>query len=493
MPTSAPLTWASSPPCSGFSPQCVSPVEYLFDRCLFGRYSVPPESHPDASTFAQDSPPPEPLTAEATAQSLSPGLFDDDLFDQSPAAKTRTGLRWLLASGLVLLLGVGGWLGYRTYQRRTADPVVVTTSSPRRDTLETSVTASGTVTLGNQQTLKAPGEVTVEAVLVEERQRVGQGAVLLRLRDRGLEQELDNALIQTEILNLTRQRQSEQLQDRRRAVSRAETRLQESQALLEQGFISQDDYDRDRDALESAQSELRGTEVELRQSDLQIRQHQAALDNIRARQSDNAIVAPFDAVVLNIDVQAGAGVQNDGNLLTIGDPAQEVVEFSLITLDAGKVSVNMPVRVSIIGPNLESFSGRVVSIAPQAMSSSDSGGGSQALVKAVAQLDRPSGVLIPGSPVSIEVILQQRPDALALPVNAIQRDGGETFVWVVDDSDRAQKRPVTTGLDTLEAIEIVSGLAETDIVILNVPPDLTLEPGMVVETADSGASDRPIP
>ncbi len=458
---------------------------------------MPPESHPDASTFSNNSPSSEPLApAAVTAKPLNPGLFDDDLFDDSPAAKTRTGLRWLVASGLVLLLGAGGWLGYRTYQRRTADPVVVTTGSPRRDTLETSVTASGTVTLGNQQTLKAPSEVTVESVLVDERQRVSQGDVLLRLRDRGLEQELDNALIQTEILNLTRQRQSETLQERRRTVSRAETRLQESQGLLEQGFISQDDYDRDRDALESAQSDLRGAEVELKQTDLQIRQHQATLDNIRARQADNAIVAPFDAVVLNIDVQPGAGVQTDGKLLTIGDPAQEVVEFSLITLDAGKVSVNMPVRVSIIGPNLEKFTGRVVSIAPQAMSASDSGGsggGGQAMVKAVAQLDRPSGVLIPGSPVSIEVILQQRPDALALPVNAIQREEGETFVWVVDGSDRAQKRPVTTGLDTLEAIEIVSGLAETDTVILNSPPDLPLEEGMAVETSDSGIPGIPGP
>ncbi len=394
-----------------------------------------------------------------------------------------------MASGLVLLLGVGGWLGYRSWQRRTVDPVVVTVGNPSRDTLENRVDVSGVVSLGNQQPLKAPRDVTVEAVLVEERQRVERGTVLLRLRDRDLEQQLDEAQIQTEILGLQRQRQTEVRQDSQRQAERAEARLAESQSLVEQGFIPQDEYDRDRDALETAQSELRGAEVELAQLDLEIRRNQATLTNLRARLADNAIVAPFDAVVLNIDVQPGAGVQSEGTLLTIGDPNQEVVLFDLMTLDANKVSVNMPVRVSVIGPNPEIYPGRVISIAPQAMGESPDSGASQATVKAVARLDRPSGTLIPGSPVSVEIILVQRPDTLALPASAIHQEEGSTFVWVVDGSDRAEKQPITTGLDTLEAVEILSGLEDDDTVILNLPPDTSLTEGMAVETTAGGSPE----
>ena len=456
-----------------------------------------PDSFPDAST-AQPDPAPSDLAGEQpsgpahskqgslAATPLSPGLFDDDLYNDDPATQPRRGLKWIVASGLVLVLGLGGWLGYRTWQRRSVDPVVVTTGNPSRDTLENRVDASGVMSLGNQQTLKAPGDVTVESVLVEERQRVARGTVLLRLRDRDLEQQLDEAQIQTEILQLQLQRQREVRQDRQRTVQRAQERLSESQSLLEQGFISEDEYDGDRNDLETAQSELRGAEVDLQQSELQIRQNQATLANLRARLADNAIVAPFDAVVLNIDVQPGDGVQSEGNLLTIGDPAQEVVLFDLMTLDANQVSVNMPVRVSVIGPSAESYAGRVVSIAPQAITDSESGGGSQAMVKAVARLDRPSGMLIPGGAVSVEVILVQRQDALALPTNAIQQDDGDAYVWVVDGQGRAQKRPVTTGLDTLEAVEILSGIEETDTIILNAPPDQPLVEGMAVETSPPG-------
>ncbi|HSM80493.1 MAG TPA: efflux RND transporter periplasmic adaptor subunit [Nodosilinea sp.] len=461
---------------------------------------MPPESHPDASTApdatvntesARLAPPGQP---DPLAKPLAPGLFDDDLFDDGAAAQAHPGRRWILASGLVLLVGVGGWLGYHTWQRRSVEPVVVTTGTPRRDTLENRVDASGVMSLGNQQTLKAPADVTVEAVLVAERQRVAQGTVLLRLRDRTLEQALDEAQIETEILQLRRQRHAEVLQDRQRTVQRAEARLGESRSLLEQGFIPEDEYNNDRDDLENAQSELRGAEVDLQQSELEIRQNQAELANVRARIADNAIVAPFDAVVLNIDVQPGDGVQSEGNLLTLGDPTQEVVLFDLMTLDANKVSVNMPVRVSVIGPSPENYGGRVVSIAPQAIGDSESGDSSQAMVKAIARLDRPSGVLIPGSAVSVEVILVQRENALALPANAIQQEEGQSFVWVVDDAGRAQRQPITTGLDTLEAVEVLSGLTETDRVIFNAPPDQPLEPGLAVEAvgpADSQSPSRP--
>ncbi|MEO1069761.1 MAG: efflux RND transporter periplasmic adaptor subunit [Cyanobacteria bacterium J06638_6] len=443
------------------------------------------DPQPNASAAQGDSTHGDrPDSKHAIAAPLSPGLFDDDLYEQDDGAKPRPRWRWIVASGLVLAVGLGGWLGYRTLQRRRVDPVIVTVGNPSQDTLETRVDASGVMSLGNQQTLKAPSDVTVEAVLVAERQRVARGTVLLRLRDRDLEQQLDEAQIQTEILRLQQQRQAEILQDRQRTVQRAQERLAESQSLLDQGFIAEDEYDRDRDTLENAQSELRGAEVELQQSELAMRQNQAKLANLRARLGDNAIVAPFDAVVLNIDVQPGDGVQSEGTLLTIGDPTQEVVLFDLMTLDANQVSVNMPVRVSVIGPSPEPYAGRVISIAPQAIGDGD--GGSQAMVKAVAQLNRPSQALIPGSAVNVTVILVQRENALALPTNAIQQQDGDAYVWIIDDSGKAQQRSVTTGLDTLEAIEILSGLEATDTVILNAPPDQPLEVGMAVETAPSG-------
>lgn len=427
----------------------------------------------------------------------TPGMESDylpSLFEDEPIETKQTGgLRWILASGLLVIVALGGWWGVTTWQRRTVEPVMVTTASPVRQTLENQVNASGVVTLGNQQTLSAPDDVTVEAVLVTERQTVAAGDVLLRLRDRALEQQLDEKMIQETILQLDDQRQQEILQERQREVQRAEERLAESQELATEGYIPEDELEEDRNALERAQSEFRAAQVDLKKKALERRQNQAAIASIRARMADNNIVAPFDAVVLNINVASGDGVPREADLLTIGDPSQEMVQFDLITLDAGKVSVNMPVRISMIGPNPQKYPGRLVSIAPQAVSADGNNNSGQASVQAVARLNQPSGVLIPGSSVNVEVILEQQEDTLAVPLGTVQSEKDSTYIWVVDADGNAQKREVTTGMETLDAIEIASGLAETDQIIINFPPDQELTEGQKVTLTDGGVVPEGIP
>lgn len=446
------------------------------------------DSQPDSLPPASLDPTEASLDRRATpgATSATGSLFDEDL--EIPAS--RSGWWWMVASGLVLAVGMGGWLGYRTWQSRQVEPPMVSTATVARQTLEERVDASGLVTLGNQQTLRSPGEVTVEAVLVQERQRVERGAVLIQLRDRNLERQIDEQLIETELLALQLQRAQEILAERQRDGQRAEERLTESRSLLDRGFIAEDEYNRDRDALETAQSALREAQVTLQEVELNTRRNQAALTNLRAQLSDNAIVAPFDAVVLNINVQPGQGLTNDSQLLTLGDPSREMVEFTLMPLDAGKVSVNMPVRVSVIGPNPEPFPGRVISIAPQAVSGDGGSRDSQAAVSAVAQLDQPSGILIPGSAVSVEVVLVQRTDAIAIPTEALQRDDDTPYVWVLTEDNTLEKRTVTVGLNTLDALEITAGLRENETIIPNPPPEMPLTDGMTVVPSSSA---RPAP
>lgn len=432
-----------------------------------------------------DSPSPTPLDRGGSAAVIA------ELFGEEPEPRGWSGWPWLLGTGVVLALGLAGWWAYRHWQGQSGEPPVVTTAAVSRQNLENRVDASGTVTLGNQQTLKAPGDVTVEAVLVEAGQRVRRGTVLLRLRDRGLEQQLDEALIQRDILALERQGQDRLLQEKSRQVERAQDRLAESQELVGRGFISEDEYERDRDSLESAQAELRQTQLDRQKSELEMRKNQATLDNLKARMADNAILAPFDALVLNIKAQPGDGVPREGELLTLGDPAQERVIFELMALDARQVAIAMPVRVSMIGPNPQPFTGQVVSIAPQALSPGQDNTGDQATVQAIAQLDRPSGQLIPGSAVSVEVLLSQRQGVLAVPTTALQRDGQETYLWVVDGASKARRRTVQTGLSTLEAVEITQGLQEGDRVIATPPIDSPLSDGMAVSTPPAPALPAP--
>ena len=246
--------------------------------------------------------------------------------------------------------------------------MAVTLAPVGRADLEDTITESGVVELGGQQTFKAPSDVNVQAVLVEERERVSQGQVLLELRDRALQQRLADQIVENRINQLTYQRQQEILAERQSRLADAASRQQDSEDLLAQGFISEDDFRTDKRAFEDAQSAVRDAEVDLTKADLQVQQDQVTTESIRLQLEDNQIVAPMDAIVLKVEVKPGDGVEREGLLLSIGDPTQETIRLQLATLNAAQVGIGMPVRVSVIGPESDIFAGQIVRVSPQATS-----------------------------------------------------------------------------------------------------------------------------
>ena len=88
----------------------------------------------------------------------------------------------------------------------------------------------------------------------------------------------------------------------------------------------------------------------------------------------------------------------------------------------------------MIDPDPQVFNGRISRISPQVASdgnrsSAQGNGEQQGTVEAEAVLDEPSnGSLIPGSSVSVEIVLEQRQSVVTVPLAAIQTEGDRQFV-----------------------------------------------------------------
>ncbi len=188
-------------------------------------------------------------------------------------------------------------------------------------------------------------------------------------------------------------------------------------------------------------------------------------------------------MVLNINVKPGDGINRESDLITIGDPNQELVKLQLSTLNAAQVKPNQAARITIIGPDSQPFSGRVEQVNRQAVSentnSSQSNSSGQVTVPATVRLDQPTRVLIPGGQVSVEIILEQKKDVIAINTELIQSEEKSSFVWKLDANNQVKKQPVTLGLKDLIKVEIKSGLKVGDTLVIP-PPDISLEPGMVI-------------
>lgn len=318
------------------------------------------------------------------------------------------------------------------------------------------------------------------------------------------------------------ERQQQKVIEAKEDLSLAEAELNKSNNLLEKGFIPATELDgkkaeiRLKEAnlknekltlknnifeLETSQNEfldvqlpsnnILEAEVTLQEVESLLQQNLSELRRLKVEYKEeksnlqnNLVTSPLDGVVLNINVKPGDGINRGNDLITIGDPNQELVQLRLSTLNAAQIKPNQAARITIIGPDSKPFSGRVEQVNRQAVSENANSGQSSSssspvTVPATVRLDQPTRVLIPGGQVSVEIILEQQKDVIAINTELIQSEGKSSFVWKLDANNQVQKQPVTLGLKDLTKVEIKSGLKVGDTLVIP-PTDIPLKPGMVI-------------
>ncbi|MDJ0903112.1 MAG: HlyD family efflux transporter periplasmic adaptor subunit [Xenococcus sp. MO_188.B8] len=301
----------------------------------------------------------------------------------------------------------------------------------------------------------------------------------------------------------------------------AQSQLSELKALLKKGFIPENEVQQQENIILTSESELKDATLAVETTALEIqslqrqkqKRRQELLNQILGAQDQlqearievsinthelermmlerkkieqeiqkNYFRATFDARVLNIEIKKGDVVELGDALLTLGDPSQEIVKVKLSPLDAIRVRVNQNARISIIGPQAESFTGRIQSVSKMATTSysfnkDDKGeNSSKAKVTATVKLDQPSQTMIPGSMVDVEIIVAARQKVVVLNKDFIQGPRSDAFVWVRDAQGKAQKQSLTLGLENLTSIEVSSGLSPGDQVIVS-QAESPLKPG----------------
>jgi membrane fusion protein (multidrug efflux system) len=270
--------------------------------------------------------------------------------------------------------------------------------------------------------LEAPAEAQVVAkasgvvlqVLVEEGDQVQAGQVLARI-------DPDRARLEMERSRAT--------------VRKLENNFRRAQELLASKLVSAESVEQIRFDLESARASYELSQLEL---------------------SHTNIIAPISGVVAQRMVKVG-------NLIGLNAPAFRVVDISQLEgvlnvpeRELATLRPGMPLRMVVDAVPGEVFVGRVDRISPVV----DSGSGTFRVVCAFEG----GGTLRPGMFGRIEVVYDERVDALTMPRVALLEDEGEPAVFVVRES-KAVRVPVELGYVNGELAEVRSGLAEGDDVV----------------------------
>jgi HlyD family secretion protein len=357
--------------------------------------------------------------------------------------ETRAGVWWRRALIVALLLALGGalvwWLG------RTK-PVKVLAAPVGRGTVEATVanTRAGTVEACQRTKLSTIAGGRIEVLAVKEGDKVKKGQLLMRLWNE--DQQAEQAFARAQ-LDTSRKRVAESCT----LADLAQREFKRQEQLFQQGFISEGGLDNLR-----AQADARVAACATARSD--VAQAQARINVVGTASQRTVLVAPFDGTVAKIVGEVGEystpsppGVAMppaidliDETCLYVAAPMDEV--------DAPKVAVGQPVRITLDALPGKFFAGKVRRIAPYVTAVEKQA----RTVEVEVNFDDPqaAGRLLVGYSADVEVILDVRKDALRVPSSALQQGGR---VLLLQDGQLVE-RPVKTGLANWEHTEIVQGL-----------------------------------
>lgn len=240
------------------------------------------------------------------------------------------------------------------------------------------------------------------------------------------------------IAELSRSEEGANLAVTQAQAREAELQLRRLQQLQERGFATKARVDEQIAAVQTARA--RG-------------------DAIRAQMSDRVIRAPFSGWLAIRRISPGA-------IVSAGTPIATIVDYSRIKLDftvperlLATLKPGLPVEARASAFPGDVFSGTVASIDPLLDPVSRA-------VTVRALLPNPGLKLRPGMLLTVTLEGRAR-DSLVVPELAVLGQGGESFVFRLDPDNTARRVKVTPGIRREGKIEIASGLAAGDRIVVD--------------------------
>lgn len=169
------------------------------------------------------------------------------------------------------------------------------------------------------------------------------------------------------------------------------------------------------------------------------------------------IKADFDGVVTAINVAPGSNVAVGTQLLTMKSTDDVAVNINVNKYDIVNIEEGQPATVTVKNKEYE---GKVTRISR--MANEQQSGGIDVEVK----LDAPDSDIILGIETKVKIRTANLTKALVVPMSALWEDEEGTFLYIARDG-KAVKTKVETGVRNEEEVEVLSGIAEGDIVVWN--------------------------
>ncbi len=206
-------------------------------------------------------------------------------------------------------------------------------------------------------------------------------------------------------------------------------------------------------ALESA-----GKKDQLKSAKGQLISAQGKYEGAAAQLAYSEIRSPIDGVVTDRPLYAGETAPAGTPLMVIMDTSTVIARVHIPQAEAALLKVGDP--AALTAPSEVQAVGTVTLVSPALDPNSTT-------VEVWIEAPNPDGRMRPGTSVKIEIVARTVPDALVMPASALLKTPeGASAVMIVKD-DRARRVAVETGIRDGDKLQITSGIAEGDTVIVS--------------------------
>jgi RND family efflux transporter MFP subunit len=249
------------------------------------------------------------------------------------------------------------------------------------------------------------------------------------------------------------------------AVHAAYTRLAEA-AKRRPGLIAEQKLDDTRAKDQDSEAKINVAKSALEATEGQLAVSKADNQRVQSLEDYSIVTAPFTGVVTMRYADVGSLIQAGTTSATQSEPVVRVAQSDLLRLrmpvpeeDVPYIHIGgeMQIRVKATG---KTFTGKVIRFTRELNTSTRT-------MLAEVDVPNPDLSLTSGMYAETTITLQHKSNTLIIPAGAVIRQGGSSYVLVVDSQNKVVKVPVVVGIQGADRVEISKGLSENQQVIVS--------------------------
>ncbi|QTL37674.1 MULTISPECIES: efflux RND transporter periplasmic adaptor subunit [Pseudoalteromonas] len=250
------------------------------------------------------------------------------------------------------------------------------------------------------------------------------------------------------------------------ALNAAKREMRRNEEGKKNQVVSDIDYQKAKDELENAQREHRlavkevallkeSQKFEIQTRAIELQAQQVLVDELQRRVASLEIRSPVNGIVGNLSVDQKNTVVKNQPLLSVVDLSHYEVEVNIPENYADDLALGMPAQITLNG---RAYEGELTAISPEIVRGQVEGKirFKEAEITGLRQNQR----------LTSRIVLEEKSGVTYLPRGQFVDAYSGKYAYVLDEGS-AVKKPISLGSKSLGQVEVLSGLAVGDTVIIS--------------------------